>query len=84
MMSTADESREEILSRFVPRDVSEEQALSMGQVRMQCQSLAVLLLDLVPPGRERRKALEHLEEVSSWAIKGISHSSGSGDRLTGQ
>lgn len=41
------------------------------EIREQAKALGVLIVDLVPVGREASLAVTHLEETVMWAIKGI-------------
>lgn len=63
--------KDEVLSRFAPRQLDAEQVKDVEAVRNAFTSLVQSVLMLVPPGREQAIALTHLEEASFIAVAGI-------------
>lgn len=50
---------------------TEEKKMAHGSVRTLCSTLALILNDKVPEGREKALMMTHLEEVMFWANAGI-------------
>ena len=46
------------------------------EVRSRCKSLAIVLNNIVPDGREKALVMTKLEEVMMWANAGIARSNG--------
>ena len=61
------------MSRLMPRKVNEEQTKRIRDLNVAARYLEYRINDLCPKGRERKIALQRLEEVVMWANKAISH-----------
>ena len=61
------------MSRLMPRKVNEEQTKRIQDLNVAARYLEYRINDLCPKGRERKIALQRLEEVVMWANKAISH-----------
>lgn len=61
------------MSRLMPREVSEEQTKRIQDLNVAARYLEYRINSLCPKGRERKIALQRLEEVVMWANKAISH-----------
>ena len=61
------------MSRLMPREVSEEQTKRIQDLNVDARYLEFRINELCPKGRERKIALQRLEEVAMWANKAISH-----------
>ena len=61
------------MSRLMPREVSEEQTKRIQDLTVDARYLEYRINELCPKGRERKIALQRLEEVVMWANKAISH-----------
>ena len=61
------------MSRLMPRKVNEEQTKRIQDLNVAARYLEYRINNLCPKGRERKIALQRLEEVVMWANKAISH-----------
>ena len=61
------------MSRLMPRKVNEEQTKRIQDLNVAARYLEYRINELCPKGRERKIALQRLEEVVMWANKAISH-----------
>ena len=61
------------MSRLMPRKVNEEQLKRIRDLNVAARYLEYRINELCPKGRERKIALQRLEEVVMWANKAISH-----------
>ena len=61
------------MSRLMPRKVNEEQTKRIQDLNVAARYLEFRINELCPKGRERKIALQRLEEVAMWANKAISH-----------
>ena len=61
------------MSRLMPRKVNEEQTKRIQDLNVAARYLEFRINELCPKGRERKIALQRLEEVVMWANKAISH-----------
>ena len=62
------------MSRLMPRKVNEEQTKRIQDLNVAARYLGYRINNLCPTkGRERKIALQRLEEVVMWANKAISH-----------
>lgn len=59
------------MSRLMPREVSEEQTKRIQDLNVGARYLEYRINSLCPKGRERKIALQRLEEVVMWANKAI-------------
>lgn len=59
------------MSRLMPREVNEEQLKRMKDLNVAARYLEYRINSLCPKGRERKIALQRLEEVVMWANKAI-------------
>lgn len=59
------------MSRLMPREVNEEQLKRMKDLSVAARYLEYRINELCPKGRERKIALQRLEEVVMWANKAI-------------
>ena len=57
------------MSRLMPREVNEEQTKRIQDLNVAARYLEYRINNLCPKGRERKIALQRLEEVVMWAIK---------------
>jgi len=65
--------KSEMIERFRYHTVGPAQTILMNEVRNQAITMAVLIDDIVPEGREQAIALRKLEESQMYAMKAISH-----------
>lgn len=56
--------------------LNDEQVKRCVSIRESCRLLAMHLLHSVPPSWERDKALEHLDDTCSYAVRSISRNEG--------
>ena len=61
------------MSRLMPRKVNEEQTKRIQDLNVAARYLEFRINELCPKGRERKIAVQRLEEVVMWANKAISH-----------
>lgn len=61
------------MSRLMPRKVNEEQTKRIRDLNVAARYLEYRINDLCPKGRERKIALQRLEEVVMWANKAIAY-----------
>lgn len=61
------------MSRLMPRKVNEEQTKRIQDLNVAARYLEYRINNLCTKGRERKIALQRLEEVAMWANKAISH-----------
>ena len=59
------------MSRLMPRKVNEEQTKRIQDLNVAARYLEFRINELCPKGRERKIALQRLEEVAMWANKAI-------------
>lgn len=59
------------MSRLMPRKVNEEQTKRIRDLNVAAKYLEYRINELCPKGRERKIALQKLEEVMMWANKAI-------------
>lgn len=59
------------MSRLMSRKVNEEQTKRIQDVNLAARYLEYRINNLCPKGRERKIALQRLEEVVMWANKAI-------------
>lgn len=59
------------MSRLMPRKVNEEQTKRIQDLNVAARYLEYRINNLCPKGRERKIALQRLEEVVMWANKAI-------------
>ena len=59
------------MSRLMPRKVNEEQTKRIQDLNVAARYLEYRINELCPKGRERKIALQRLEEVAMWANKAI-------------
>ena len=59
------------MSRLMPRKVNEEQTKRLQDLNVAARYLEYRINELCPKGRERKIALQQLEEVVMWANKAI-------------
>lgn len=59
------------MSRLMPRKVNEEQTKRIQDLNVAARYLEYRINNLCPKGRERKIALQRLEEVAMWANKAI-------------
>lgn len=59
------------MSRLMPRKVNEEQTKRIRDLNVAARYLEYRINELCPKGRERKIALQKLEEVMMWANKAI-------------
>lgn len=67
----APRAREQIEAAFVYHPPKGDQPKRYDTIRTRARDLALLITELVPPGREQSLALTHLEETAMWANAGI-------------
>lgn len=65
----------DMVNRFKFHPANEDTGPKHSQVRQSCFSLAEVLDEIVPPGRELSTAITKLEEVMMWANAGIARNS---------
>lgn len=61
------------MSRLMSREVNEEQTKRIQDVNLAARFLEYRIKNLCPKGRERKIALQRLEEVVMWANKAIAY-----------
>jgi hypothetical protein len=61
----------ELIDRFLYHKPDDTMTKQIEQIRQQTLSLAKLLAELCPDGRERSIAFTKMEECSMWAVKSI-------------
>lgn len=61
------------MSRLMPRKVNEEQTKRIQDLNVAARYLEYRINNLCPKGRERKIALQRLEEVVMWANKAIAY-----------
>lgn len=61
------------MSRLMSREVNEEQTKRIQDVNLAARYLEYRINNLCPKGRERKIALQRLEEVVMWANKAIAY-----------
>ena len=61
------------MSRLMPREVNEEQTKRIRDLNAAARYLEYRINNLCPKGRERKIALQRLEEVVMWANKAIAY-----------
>ena len=61
------------MSRLMPREVNEEQTKRIQDLNVAARYLEYRINELCPKGRERKIALQRLEEVAMWANKAIAY-----------
>ena len=61
------------MSRLMPRKVNEEQTKRIQDLNVAARYLEYRINELCPKGRERKIALQRLEEVVMWANKAIAY-----------
>lgn len=61
------------MSRLMPREVNEEQTNRRKDLNVAARYLEYRINNLCPKGRERKIALQRLEEVVMWANKAIAY-----------
>lgn len=61
------------MSRLMSRKVNEEQTKRIQDVNLAARYLEYRINNLCPKGRERKIALQRLEEVVMWANKAIAY-----------
>ena len=61
------------MSRLMPREVNEEQTKRIQDLNVAARYLEYRINNLCPKGRERKIALQRLEEVVMWANKAIAY-----------
>lgn len=59
------------MSRLMPRKVNEEQTKRIQDLNVAARYLEYRINNLCPKGRERKIALQRLEEVVMWGNKAI-------------
>nr|DAW34627.1 MAG TPA: hypothetical protein [Caudoviricetes sp.] len=60
------------MSRLMPKEVNKEQMKRIQDLNVSARYLEYRINELCPKGRERKIALQWLEEVVMWANKAIS------------
>lgn len=66
----------ELKNRFSHHPPNDRKKYHHEFVRTNCQSLAVILNQHIPEGREKALAMTKLEEVMFWANAGIARNNG--------
>lgn len=66
-------ARGDVLARFEPMEVDDDQAVEVERVRQAMRVCAAELYDLLPDGRSKSLALTKLEEAAMHATKAITH-----------
>ena len=61
------------MSRLMPRKANEEQTKRIQDLNVAARYLEYRINNLCPKGRERKIALQRLEEVVMWANKAIAY-----------
>lgn len=61
----------QVKRNFTSYPVGDEQNSAMQAVREECETLAMLICDKCPNGREKSLALTNLEQVMFWADAAI-------------
>ena len=61
------------MSRLMSKDVNKEQMKRIQDISVAARYLEYRINELCPKGRERKIALQRLEEVVMWANKAIAH-----------
>lgn len=61
------------MSRLMSREVNEEQTKRIQDVNLAARYLEYRINNLCPKGRERKIALQRLEEVVMWVNKAIAY-----------
>lgn len=61
------------MSRLMSKNVNKEQMKRIQDLTVAARYLEYRINELCPKGRERKIALQRLEEVVMWANKAISH-----------
>lgn len=61
------------MSRLMSREVNEEQTKRIQDVKLAARYLEYRINNLCPKGRERKIALQRLEEVVMWVNKAIAY-----------
>lgn len=61
------------MSRLMSKDVNKEQMKRIQDLSVAARYLEYRINELCPKGRERKIALQRLEEVVMWANKAIAH-----------
>lgn len=59
------------MSRLMPKEVNKEQMKRIQDLNVAARYLEYRINELCPKGRERKIALQRLEEVVMWANKAI-------------
>lgn len=59
------------MSRLMPKEVNKEQMKRIQDLNVGARYLEYRINELCPKGRERKNALQRLEEVVMWANKAI-------------
>lgn len=59
------------MSRLMPKEVNKEQMKRIRDLNVNARYLEYRINELCPKGRERKIALQRLEEVVMWANKAI-------------
>lgn len=59
------------MSRLMPKEVNKEQMKRIQDLNVDARYLEYRINELCPKGRERKIALQRLEEVVMWANKAI-------------
>lgn len=59
------------MSRLMPKEVNKEQMKRIQDLNVVARYLEYRINELCPKGRERKIALQRLEEVVMWANKAI-------------
>lgn len=59
------------MSRLMPKEVNKEQMKCIQDLNVDARYLEYRINELCPKGRERKIALQRLEEVVMWANKAI-------------
>lgn len=61
------------MSRLMPKEVNKEQLKRIQDLNVAARYLEYRINNLCPKGRERKIALQRLEEVVMWANKAIAY-----------
>ena len=61
------------MSRLMSKDVNKEQMKRIQDLSVAARYLEYRINELCPKGRERKIALQRLEEVVMWGNKAIAH-----------
>lgn len=69
--SFLEDAMDEIRERFVPHEITEEQAQLIADLRKAFIKTAEAITLAVPKGREQSLALTKLEEAQFWADAGV-------------